>query len=96
MGQKKIIIGHLKSALWPFTCPWASMKCCYSHTPDPIQAVIPQLDIHMQLSSGARRLNFDLSHHSHDYLVCSSNESSDETVHLCMLVHGRIQKIPLE
>ena len=44
----------------------------------------PPLDIHVDLSIGARSLKFDLSLHLHlhSYLVCASSESSHESVHL--------------
>ena len=40
------------------------------------------LNIHVQLSSGAKGLNFGMSLHLNLYFVYVSNEGSDETVHM--------------
>ena len=42
----------------------------------------------MQLSSGARSLNFGMGLHSHQFFVYASSKGSDKTVHLHSLVRA--------
>ena len=48
----------------------------------------PPFSAHLDISSGARSLNFGLGLHLHSYVMHTSSEGSDETAHVRSLVRA--------